>query len=79
MLSICSAKFSRSTRNTPVLGIVLFFLGITGAVSWTAKVLGAESQLVDAAPGVVLFVVGLFVVLVTRYDVKTTQSSRRKK
>ena len=48
-------------------GIVLFFLGITGTMTWGAKVLGAESQLSNAAPGALLFVVGLFVVLITRY------------
>ena len=48
-------------------GLILFILGVTGATSWTAKILGAESILVDAAPGVVLFIVGLFIVYITRY------------
>ena len=51
-------------------GIVLFLLGITGNVSWTTKVLEAESRLADASPGAVLFVVGLFVVFITRYRFK---------
>ncbi len=51
-------------------GIILFLNGVTGSTSWTAKILGAESNLSDAAPGAVLFVVGLFVVFVTRYAVK---------
>lgn len=48
-------------------GIVLFLNGVTGSTSWTAKLLGAESQLSDAAPGAVLFIVGLFIVLITKY------------
>jgi hypothetical protein len=51
-------------------GIVLFLHGVAGSTSWTAKILGAESQLSDAAPGAVLFLVGLFFVLITRYTIK---------
>ena len=51
-------------------GIILFLRGITGATSWTAKILGAESKLSDAAPGVMLFIVGLFIVFVTRFKFK---------
>lgn len=50
-------------------GVVLFLAGVTGKMSWTAKFLGASSQILDAAPGAVLFIVGLFVVFVTRYKV----------
>jgi nitrate reductase gamma subunit len=51
-------------------GIVLFLHGVTGSTSWTAKMVGAESQISDAAPGAVLFIVGLFVVLITRFTIK---------
>lgn len=51
-------------------GIVLFLHGVTGSTSWTAKILGAESQVSDAAPGVVLFIVGIFLVLITRFVVR---------
>jgi hypothetical protein len=51
-------------------GIVLFLHGVTGATSWTAKILGAQSTVSDAAPGVVLFIVGLFFVVVTRFNVR---------
>jgi len=50
-------------------GIVLFLNGVVGSTSWTAKILGNESSITDAAPGVVLFVVGLFVIIATRYRV----------
>jgi len=54
-------------------GILLFLAGVTGAVSWTARFLGASSELLDAAPGALLFVVGLFIVFVTRYNLQSTR------
>lgn len=48
-------------------GIALFLHGVTGTTSWTASLLGAESQIHDAAPGTILFVVGIFYVLITRF------------
>jgi len=54
-------------------GIVLFLLGVTGSMSWTLEMLGAKSNLLDAAPGAVLFVVGLFLARVTRFDVKVSK------
>ena len=54
-------------------GIVLFLNGIAGSTSWTAKILGNESTITDAAPGAILFIVGLFVVIATRYKVKVNR------
>lgn len=51
-------------------GIVLFFHGITGSSSWTVKFLKLESNISDAAPGVILFIVGLFIVCVTKFVIK---------
>ena len=53
-----------------LLGVTLFLRGITGSTSWVASALGMESTLSDAAPGAILFVVGLFAVVVTRFNVK---------
>jgi hypothetical protein len=50
-------------------GMVLCLNGVAGSTSWTAQLVGAESKISDATPGVVLFVVGLFVVWVTRFSV----------
>ncbi len=44
--------------------------GVAGSTSWTAKVLGLESNLNDAAPGVVLFLVGMFMVFITKPKVR---------
>ena len=58
-------------------GVLLFMHGVSGAASWTAQLLGAESQVNDAAPGAILFVVGLFVVLATRFDVRVAPRTAR--
>ena len=60
-------------------GVILCLNGVTGSTSWTAKLLGLESQINDAVPGVVLFIVGLFMIWVTKpkvrlKDVRDTQS-----
>ncbi len=51
-------------------GVVLGLHGVTGSTSWTTKFLGLESNINDAAPGVVLFLVGLFMVFITRPKIK---------
>ena len=53
-----------------VAGTILGLHGVAGSTSWTAKALGLESSINDAAPGVVLFVVGLFYVWITRPKVR---------
>ena len=50
-------------------GILLFFHGVAGSSSWVGQFIGVQSKLSDAAPGTVLFVVGLLVVWLTRFDV----------
>ena len=51
-------------------GVALFINGVAGSTSWSAKFFGAESNITDAAPGAILFIVGLFVVFITRYVLK---------
>jgi hypothetical protein len=46
-------------------GVFLFVGGISGNISWIAKLLGMESQISDAAPGVILFISGLFITYIT--------------
>ena len=47
-------------------GIFPGIYGVVGSTSWSAKFAGFESSLVDASPGVILFVIGLFIMLFTR-------------
>jgi len=58
-------------------GISLLLSGVAGSTSWTTKILGNQSTITDAAPGAVLFVVGLFGVIVTRYKVKMNREEGR--
>lgn len=51
-------------------GMALFLNGVAGSATWTAKIMGGDSTLSNAAPGVILFVVGLLIVLITRYKMK---------
>ena len=55
-------------------GIYLFIEGVTGELDWTASILGQESELLNAAPGAVLFVIGLFIIIVTRYKFQHVKS-----
>jgi hypothetical protein len=57
-------------------GILLFFHGVAGSSSWVGQFIGVKSQLSDAAPGTVLFVVGLLVVWLTRFDVRLRAGER---
>ena len=54
-------------------GILLFFHGVAGSSSWVGEFIGVQSKLSDAAPGTVLFVVGLAVVWLTRFAVRVKQ------
>ncbi len=54
-------------------GILLFFHGVTGSSSWVGEFIGVQGKLSDAAPGTVLFVVGLAVVWLTRFAVRVRQ------
>jgi|ERR1051325_9000100 hypothetical protein len=47
-------------------GIILALFGAAGSTTWMAKVIGFESKLIGASPGVVLFVVGIFLVRFTK-------------
>ncbi len=54
-------------------GIGLFLHGVVGASSWVGDVIGVQSRLSDAAPGTILFIVGLAVVWVTRFAVRVSR------
>jgi len=51
-------------------GVVLFIMGITGNTNWKFSVFESKSEIVNAAPGVILFVVGLIIIFITRLYIK---------
>lgn len=57
-------------------GILLMMNGILGTTNWTAKILGSESTLTDATPGVILFIVGFFIVFITKFSIKVKKSDK---
>jgi hypothetical protein len=57
-------------------GVILGLRGVTGSTSWTADALGLSSNINDATPGVVLFVVGIFLVWITKPKLHFKNSPR---
>jgi len=49
-----------------LLGCAVFYLGISGSMTWAGKMIGLEIGLVNALPGAVLCAVGLLVILARR-------------
>lgn len=59
-------------------GLLLFLRGVTGSSSWTSSVLGLRSNISDAPPGAVLFIVGILIILLTRFAVKVQRTAPRR-
>ena len=60
-----------------ILGVVLFLHGIAGTTkSWTASMLSLHGSIADAPAGTVLFIVGLFVIYITRFVVESREDKR---
>ncbi len=51
-------------------GIVLLLNSIVGNVSMSAKLIGSSANVNDAAPGVILFIVGMMIIIATKYNIK---------
>jgi hypothetical protein len=58
-----------------LLGFVLSIIGITGFINWSFSFWGINSSITNAAPGVILMIIGLVIIMVTlRYkNTCTTQ------
>lgn len=56
-----------------VTGALLGLYGVTGHTGMVAKFLGLDTQLNDAPPGVVVFVIGVFMVVATRFKVRVKE------
>lgn len=53
-----------------LIGLLLFWMRVAGRMSWTISLLGSQREILDAAPGAPLFVVGVVVVFLTRFVVR---------
>lgn len=56
-----------------VVGAYLFVQGISGGSSLLAEVTGLKLNISDAAPGALLFCVGIMIAWITRFNVKITK------
>jgi hypothetical protein len=57
-----------------VLGVLLTVLGVSGVVDFQLKGFGLNAILSNAAPGVLLIVLGAIIILVTRLSIKSARS-----
>ncbi len=53
-----------------IAGIVLTVLGFTGSIEWIVEVSGFTSRLINASPGIVLMILGAFLILKSRIKIK---------
>lgn len=58
-----------------LFGIYLFVQGINGSTTWIAKVLGFQSEVTDAAPGIILWILGTIIIYLTRYSIKINRKN----
>jgi hypothetical protein len=52
-----------------ILGVILSIFGVTGYFSWSFAFGGINSSLTNAAPGVLLMIIGFFIIFITNYKV----------
>lgn len=53
-----------------IFGTYLYLNGAINNTKWIIDVMNIKSELSDAGPGAVLFVVGLLVIAITKYNIK---------
>ncbi len=54
-----------------IAGVILFLHGAISNTSWTTKILSLEIELTDQAPGLAFGILGLLIIFVTRFKVKS--------
>ena len=52
-----------------IIGTVLSVIGVSGVINWNFSFVGLNSSLTNAAPGVVLIVVGFLIIAITNYNI----------
>ena len=54
-----------------IAGVVLTILGFSGSIDWIIEVSGFTSRLINACPGIILIIVGAFLIYKSRINVKS--------
>jgi hypothetical protein len=52
-----------------IIGAVLSVIGVSGVINWNFSFVGLNSSLINAAPGVVLIIVGFLIIVITNYNI----------
>lgn len=61
-----------------IAGVVLTIMGFTGNIEWFVEAVGFTSRLTNASPGIVLIIVGCFIVVKSRMKVKSVKQRKGK-
>ena len=59
-----------------IAGIVLTILGFTGSIEWIVEASGFTSRLVNASPGIVLMIIGFWLTLKSRVNIKAKKNNK---
>lgn len=57
-----------------IFGVIMTLLGLSGNIEWVMESAGFSSRLVNASPGILMIIVGAFLVSKGKMDVKATKS-----
>lgn len=58
-----------------IAGIILTILGFTGSIEWIVEASGFTSRLVNASPGIVLMIIGFWLTLKSRLNIKAKKQN----
>lgn len=58
-----------------IAGVVLTLLGFTGSIEWILEASGFTSRVINASPGIVLMIIGLWLTLKSRLKIKAKKHS----
>lgn len=57
-----------------IFGVIMTLLGLSGNIEWVMESASFSSRLVNASPGILMIIVGAFLVSKGKMDVKATKS-----
>ena len=58
-----------------IAGIILTILGFTGSIEWIVEASGFTSRLINASPGIVLMIIGFWLTLKSRLNIKAKKQN----
>ncbi|WP_300702119.1 hypothetical protein [Bacteroides sp.] len=59
-----------------IAGLILTILGFTGSIEWIVESAGFTSKLINASPGIVLMIIGFWLTLKSRIDIKAKKNGK---